>query len=121
MAKMEFILFQLIQLNFEVMGLTVEQIRTAMQIALLGEIYPEIRAIVYAYDSIKKSLLVRYYLTRQPTDYDYESVSEVMTELLSQFKYSEFDQVKEECQYSSLPLSRLDPLDGFVYSRKEGI
>lgn len=37
------------------MGLTTEQIRVAMQIALLGEVYSEIRAIVYSYSSEEKS------------------------------------------------------------------
>lgn len=101
------------------MGLTSEQILLAMQLAILGEVYPEIRAIVYAYNSSKKSFLLRYYLNRQPTEDDYESISEVVTEFISQFSYLEFEEIKEECQYSDLPKSKLELLDGLIYSNKE--
>jgi len=103
------------------MGLSTEQIRTAMQTSLLGEVYSKIRAIAYSYDSEEKIFLIRYYLNREPTEDDYESVSEVMAEFISNFKHSEFDKLKEECQFSDLPKSKLDPLDGFVYSNKEMI
>ena len=103
------------------MALSVEDIRCAMQISLLGEIYENIRAIAYSYYSNKKSFTIRYYLDRVPTDDDYESVSEVMTEFISHFKHSEFKKLKEECQFSDLPKSKLDPLDGFVYSKREMI
>jgi hypothetical protein len=101
------------------MSLTRSEIKCAMQTALLGEVYPSIRAIACAYNPITKNFLIRYYLDRKPTDDDYDSVSEVMTEFISHFKYSEFDELKEECQYSELPASKIDPLDGFVYARKE--
>lgn len=101
--------------------LTERDIRITMQWALLGEIYPEVRAIAYAYNPDTKSFLLRYYLSREPTSEDYDNVSEVMTEFMSHFKYSEFDELKEECQYSELPASQIDPLDGFVYARKEEI
>ncbi|UOY08650.1 hypothetical protein L0P88_08865 [Muricauda sp. SCSIO 64092] len=100
------------------MGLSTEEIRTALRTSLLGEIYPEIRAIAYAYHSEEKKFLIRYYLNREPTEDDYESVSEVMAEFISNFKHSEFDILKEECRFSNLPKSKLDPLDGFVYSKK---
>ena len=44
------------------MGLRNEEIRIAMQIALLGEVYSEIRAIAYSYDPEEKRFLIRYYL-----------------------------------------------------------
>ena len=103
------------------MGLIIEDIRLAMQTSLLGEVYSEIRAIAYAYDDEKKSFLIRYYLNREPTEDDYENVSEVMTEFISHFKHSEFDKLKEECQFSTLPQSKLDSLDGFIYLKKEMI
>ena len=115
------ILFQLILFNFKVMGLSTEDIRLAMQTSLLGEIYPEIRAIVYAYDPEQKTFLIRYYLNREPIEDDYESVSEVMTEFIAHFKHSEFDELREECCFSNLSQSKLNPLDGFVYSNKEDI
>lgn len=101
------------------MGLTTEEIRIALQIALLGEIYREIKAIVFGYDEEDKIFTLRYYLEKEPTDDDFESVSEVMTEFISHFKHSEFQDLKEECKYSNLPNSQLEPLSGFVYSRRE--
>lgn len=103
------------------MGLTTEQIRLALQISLLGEVYSEIRAIAYAYDSLKNIFLIRYYLNREPEEDDYESVSEVMAEFISQFSHLEFEELKEQCQYSNLSKSQLDSLDGFVYSKKESV
>lgn len=103
------------------MALNNKEIRVALQTALLGEIYPSIRAIVYEYNLKNKSFLIRYYLDREPIEEDYESVSEVMTEFISQFKHSEFDKLKEECIYSNLVISELDPLNGFVYSRNENV
>lgn len=101
------------------MALTNEEIRLALQNALLGEIYSDIRAIAYAYDSKKKYFLIRYYLNRKPNQHDYDSASSVMAEFISNFKFTEFEEVKEECQYCELPPSELDVLDGFIYFRKE--
>jgi len=100
------------------MEITTEQIRIALQISLLGEIYHEIRAIAFAYNNVTKSFLLRFYMSHKPTDEDYENVSDVMTEFISNFKYSDFKELKEECKYANSK-SKLDPLDGFVYSRKE--
>ena len=101
------------------MGLTTQNIRVALQISLLGEVYPDVRAIAYSYNSDRKFFLIRFYLNREPTEDDYENVSVVMTEFISHFRYSEFDEIKEECMYSNLPKAALDALDGFVYSSKE--
>jgi hypothetical protein len=101
------------------LGLTTQDIRVALQISLLGEVYADVRAVAYSYDSNRKFFLIRFYLNRTPTEDDYENVSIVMTEFISHFKHSEFDEIKEECLYSNLPKSALDALDGFVYSRKE--
>ncbi|MGD8781980.1 MAG: colicin [Ignavibacteria bacterium] len=103
------------------MELTNEKIRLALQMALLGEIYGELRAVVYKYNSKEKSFLIRYYLNRKPTEYDYESISVVMAEFISNFKYSEFEEIKEECVFSSVHQSKLESLDGFVYLKKEDI
>lgn len=101
------------------MGITQEQIRIALQTALLGEIYQDIRAIAFAYNNVTKSFLLRFYMSHKPTDEDYENISGVMTEFISNFKYSDFKKLKEECKYSTSSKSKLDPLDGFVYYRKE--
>lgn len=48
------------------------------RIALLGEIYPNIRAIAVGYHE-GGFVLIRYYLDRQPIDYDFESIDVVAT------------------------------------------
>jgi hypothetical protein len=87
--------------------------------ALLGEIYPNIRAIAVAF-SDKKHLRIRYYLDRNPTEEDHESLSCVMTTILSNASSNDdIATVSEECEYSLLPLSQLESLQGFVYFRRE--
>ena len=101
------------------MVLKIEQIRVALQIALLGEIYQAIRAVVFEYTPQKNEFILRYYLDRQPVEDDFESISEVMAEFIANFNYSTFENLKEECEFSELPKSKLEPLSGFVYLRKE--
>lgn len=100
-----------------------EKIRLALQSSLIGEIYPEIKAVVYSYNVEEKIFLLRYYLDREPIEEDYENISEVMAEFISHFKFSTFEKLKEECSYSSSKQkeSELDPLDGFVYLRKKNL
>lgn len=50
------------------------------RIALLGEIYPNIRAIAVKYRG-DSTLLIRYYLDRQPTDFDFERINSVAVSL----------------------------------------
>ena len=99
--------------------LTVQEIRSSLQIALLGMIYPKVRAIVFSYSRPRKSFCLRYYFESEPSEEDFEVVNEVVTEFISNFKFSEFEIIKGECEYSSQPLEIIDPLDGFVYARKE--
>lgn len=87
--------------------------------SLIGEIYPEIRAIVLRYDS-KNNLLIRYYLDREPIEEDYDSLECVVTNVLAHTSSNdEIKDVKEEAFYSSVRLTDLDILDGLVYARKE--
>jgi hypothetical protein len=84
-----------------------------------GQIYNDIRAIVYSYSKDDKHFLLRYYLSRHPNDDDFENISIVMAEFISHYPYSYFESIKEECIYSDLPIGELDDLDGYVYVRKE--
>jgi hypothetical protein len=87
--------------------------------ALLGEVYPNIRAIAASF-SENKELLVRYYLDRAPVEFDYESLGDVMGNVLSNTSSNEeIRSVKEECVYSTLPIGELDALDGIVFARRE--
>lgn len=99
--------------------ITVDEILLTLQVSLLGEIYPSIRAIVYKYEPDTKKFLLRYYLDREPNEDDYYNVSCVVTEFIAYFKFTEFEDLIEECVYSDEPYSKLDVLDGCVYLRKE--
>ena len=101
------------------MMLTVQEIWSSLQIALLGMIYPKVRAIVFSYSHPRKSFCLRFYFDSEPSEEDFEVVNEVVTEFISNFKFSEFEIINGECEYSSQPLEIIDPLDGFVYARKE--
>lgn len=96
-----------------------ESLRSSIAKALFGEVFPDIRAIAYAYDAKKKLITMRWYLSRPPVEEDYEDLGSVMNEVMADFSYKEFDDVKEECIYTTAPASELDPLDGLVYLRKE--
>jgi len=95
------------------------EILLALQSSLLGEIYPTIRAVVFKYNSDYRHFTIRYYLEKEPDEDDYENIGVVVAEFLSNFKFSDFDKVDEECVYSNIPISELDILDGMVYCRKE--
>ena len=79
-----------IQARFEIVGEAGRQVLFAAQlpdwlvacfrIALLGEIYPNIRAIAVGYHD-SGFVLIRYYLHHQPTDFDLESLEVVATNL----------------------------------------
>ncbi|MDT3738234.1 MAG: colicin [Candidatus Kapabacteria bacterium] len=99
--------------------ITRSEIMLSLQDALIGEIYNNIRAIVFDYNEDNKTFLLRFYLDKEPDEDDFESVSIVMSEFISHFKFSEFNTINEECLYSKLQLSELEPLSGVVYARKE--
>jgi hypothetical protein len=96
-----------------------KEILLALHSALLGEIYPKIRAIVFKYDYDNRHFTLRYYLESEPDEDDYENIAVVLTVFISNFKFSDFETLSEECVYSKEPLSKLDILDGIVYCRKE--
>lgn len=87
--------------------------------ALIGEIYPEIRAIALSYDA-DRNLLVRYYLDRDPTDDDLESIECVITNILAHTSSEEdIKNVEDEVIFSNKRMADLDVLDGLVYTRRE--
>jgi hypothetical protein len=94
-------------------------LRLWFQSALISEVYPQIRAIAVAYSETGE-LTVRYYLDRIPSDFDYESLSMVVSEVLSNTSSSsEIVAVIEECVYSDQRMSDIDRLDGLVFARRE--
>lgn len=95
-----------------------DQICLAFQRSSLGEIYAEIRCIAVGYSN-DKTLTIRYYLDRSPIEDDYECLGELMTEILSDLPADAVTSVIEECIFSREIQSNLDPLDGFLYARRE--
>jgi hypothetical protein len=101
------------------MAIKREEILLALQSSLLGEIYSKIRAIVFKYNADARQFTLRYYLENESNEDDYENIGVVIAEFISNFKFSEFEKVDEECVYSKLSISELEILDGMVYCRKE--
>jgi len=86
--------------------------------ALIGEIYSSIRAVAISF-SENNILVVRYYLDREPLDFDCESMEVVATNISSLVGLNKISRVELECEYADKPIGELDCLDGFVYSRRE--
>lgn len=86
--------------------------------SLLGEIYPSIRCIAIKYTE-EKFLFIRYYLDKEPDDTDYESMEIVATNISSEIGLDLIKKIDIDCQFSSNPLGKIDPLDSFIYCRRE--
>jgi hypothetical protein len=87
--------------------------------SLLGEIYPEVRAIALRYDD-KRNIIVRYYLDRAPSEADIENIECVITNILAHTSSAdEVADIHGEAMFSNSPLGELEVLDGLVYARKE--
>lgn len=87
--------------------------------ALLGEIYPSIRAIAVGFDE-NALLVLRYYLDREVKESDYESIDKVITNILANTSSNdEIKNVKDEIYFDLRPFKDLEPLNGFIYLRKE--
>ncbi|NUU39027.1 colicin [Pseudomonas sp. C2B4] len=86
--------------------------------ALLGEIYPSIRGVAISL-SEKNILVIRYYMDREPIEFDSGSMEVVATNISAQIGLDKISRIELECEYAFDPISELDPLDGFVYCRRE--
>ncbi|MDR3577820.1 MAG: hypothetical protein P4L50_28490 [Anaerolineaceae bacterium] len=87
--------------------------------ALLGEIYPSIRAIAVGF-STDSLLTLRYYLDREVEETDRENIDEVITNILANTSSNDdIKNVKDEIYFDLRPFKDLEPLDGFIYLRKE--
>ena len=91
------------------------EILISIQRALLGAIYPSIRAVAVGYNG-KVKLKVLYYLDREPFEDDYVNISDVTGEVLADIDFSE---VEELCVHTTEPFSKLDCLESWVYMRME--
>lgn len=89
------------------------------RIALLGEIYSNIRAIAVGYHD-SGFVLIRYYIDRQPAAFDLESLEVVATNLDALGgKGQAINKIDIQCVHAEGAKRDLDPISGFVYSRRE--
>lgn len=91
-------------------------LKLSAQVALLGAIYPNIRAIAIGGIGTKK-LKITCYLDRQPTEFDYDNISDIAGEILADMV--EFNEVEEKCEFTTVYISKLNHLDFWAYIRKE--
>lgn len=86
--------------------------------ALIGEIYPAIRAIAISL-SDDGVLLIRYCLDRSPTDFDWESLEVVATNISASIGQDKISHVDLDCKLVLGSIECLECLDGFIYCRRE--
>ena len=92
-----------------------DRLLLSTQRALLGMIYPNIRAVSVGHEGIEK-LKIIIYLDREPDEDDFEVVSDIAGEICSDIP---FRNVEEACKFNTRPISNLDKLMSWVYIRKE--
>jgi hypothetical protein len=119
MGKMVPILFQMRGTEMLFAKKLPDWLVACFRVALLGEIYPNIRAIAVGYyDS--GFVLIRYYLDRQPTDFDLESLEIVAANLDALGgKEQAIKKIDIQCVHAEGAKRDLDPISGFLYSRRE--
>lgn len=86
--------------------------------ALIGEIYPAIRAIALSLAD-DRTLFICYYLDRQPTEFDWESLEVVATNISASIGQDKILHIEVECKFSSDPIGNLECFEGFAYCRRE--
>ncbi len=84
------------------------------------QIYPQIRAISVKYDVNKKEIFSRFYLDREVTEFDSEKINLILELLANNYiNDSKVDKITDDIVFSDSSGKNLDPLDGFIYSRRE--
>lgn len=86
--------------------------------ALIGEIYPAIRAIALSFVD-ERTLFICYYLDRHPTEFDWESLEVVATNISASVGREKINRIDVECKFSLGPIGSLECFEGFVYCRRE--
>ncbi|MCB1193508.1 MAG: hypothetical protein H7A23_00320 [Leptospiraceae bacterium] len=97
----------------------IDDICVAIQIALLGCIYTDIRKIVFRFIKERKSILIRYYFDRCPIYADVRNATLVLDKTTQIFTKFKLEEKIIECSYSDAESSQLEFLSGIVYARKE--
>lgn len=91
-----------------------KKILLSIQRALIGMIYPSIRAISIEYFNLE-NLKVIVYLDRDPIEFDYENLNDITGEILADL---DFKKVEEICLYSKETKLKLNDDAIWVYMRK---
>ncbi len=65
------------------------------------------------------TLLIRYYLDKEPSEFDNESIEVLATNISASIGTDKLKRIDIQCEHSSLPLGKLDCLTGFIYCRRE--
>ncbi|WP_440093848.1 colicin [Pseudomonas syringae] len=86
--------------------------------ALIGEIYPAIRAIALSLTD-DRTLLIRYYLDREPIDFDWESLEVITTNISASIGQEKILLINLECKFGQDSIGSLERFGGFVYCRRE--
>lgn len=87
--------------------------------ALIGEVYPQIRAVSVGIDD-KRKLHLCYILNEPPTEVDYERADEVLTNILANTSSNEeIAEVEIQCVCSKARLSSINPIGGWVYAESD--
>lgn len=95
-----------------------DRILKALIISINGEIYPHVRAMAVQLDK-DNNLLLRSYLDREPTEGDLESLHYISCSLDDCTTEDEVSSINTECIFSIEPIGRLDPLDFFIYEKRD--
>ena len=93
---------------------TNEEIILAMHQALLANINTNFRMICSDWD--EGSFTLRIYVDKKPTPYDFELLSEILTEFDISMPFKKY---KEEIIFSTEPINKLDSLRLILFARDE--
>lgn len=92
-----------------------ERLLLSAQRAILGKVYPSIRAIAVGFEGEKK-LNIFCYIDRMIVEDDNENLSDISAEICADI---DFLVTNERCIHSLEPFSHLESLTSWVYMRKE--
>ena len=79
------------------MSLTNEYIQAAIHRSLEGEEFTGLLSVDFSYDAETKSFILKFLLSHEPTETDYELAGIISTEFASYFNSSELMSIREEC------------------------
>lgn len=92
-----------------------KQVLIATNSSLIGNVSSEMRMISLKWNYEKMD--IRVIFSKEPSEDDRDLVSEIMGELLAHFP--SINSCDENCLYSDLPFSEIEPFGEVVFMRKE--